>query len=66
MIMMLRFSILVWKNLEIADQKLKLFVPFVISVVKKCDDIFGVNKTMAYYDRLEKTHSDRYDIKMRR
>ena len=60
--MILKFSALGVQNLEIANQKLK---PFVISVVKKCDEIFGLNEAKAYYTHLEKAHSDRYELRMR-
>jgi len=41
-----------------------LFVIFVLSVVKKRDEIFGENEARAYYDRLEKPQGVRYGIRM--
>jgi len=41
-----------------------LFVIFVLSVVKKRDEIFGENEARAYYDRLEKAHSAPHEIRM--
>ncbi len=32
---------------------------------KESDEIIGVNEARAYYDRLEKTHSDPHGIKIR-
>ena len=40
-----------------------LFV-FVISVVKKSDEIFAVNEAKSYYDGLGKAQSDRYGIRI--
>ena len=58
--MILKFSALGMQNLEIANQKLKLFVLFLISVVKKCDEILGLNEDRAYDDCLgEITRSEK-------
>jgi hypothetical protein len=44
--------------------QIKGLLLFVISVVKRSNGIFGVNETEAYYGRLEKTYSARYEINM--
>ena len=36
----------------------------VISMIKKSDENLGVNDATAYYNRLEKAHSDRHEISM--
>ena len=46
-------------------EQIKGLLLFVISVVKKSDENFGVNEAKAYYDRLEKMHGEQYEIKMR-
>jgi len=46
-------------------EQIKGLLLFVISVVKKSDEFFGVNEVKAYYDRLEKMHGEQYEIKMR-
>ena len=48
-----------------AYHKLRSSVPSVSSVVKKRDEILGMKGAKAYCDRLEKAHSDRYEIRMR-